>query len=81
MIFAIGMAFIPTGLVTFIVKERENNVKHQHLVSGVSIPAYWLSSYTWDLLKFMVPGILSVLMIQAFDLKSLTENTEIYTAT
>lgn len=80
MIFSIGMAFIPTGLVTFIVKERENNVKHQHLVSGVSIPAYWLSSYAWDLSKFMVPGVLSVLMIIAFDLKSLTENSSVLTA-
>eukprot|EP00358_Blepharisma_japonicum_P005429 CAMPEP_0202940626 /NCGR_PEP_ID=MMETSP1395-20130829/752_1 /ASSEMBLY_ACC=CAM_ASM_000871 /TAXON_ID=5961 /ORGANISM="Blepharisma japonicum, Strain Stock R1072" /LENGTH=1359 /DNA_ID=CAMNT_0049635207 /DNA_START=1192 /DNA_END=5271 /DNA_ORIENTATION=- len=73
MIFSIGMAFIPTGLVTFIVKERENNVKHQHLVSGVSIPAYWLSSYAWDLSKYMIPGVVSVLLISAFDLQSLPQ--------
>lgn len=28
MIFCVGMAFIPTGLITFVVKERENSVKH-----------------------------------------------------
>ena len=78
MIFAIGMAFIPTGLITFIVKERENNVKHQHLVSGVSIPAYWISAYFWDLLKYQIPGILSPLFILAFDLKSLIDTSELY---
>ncbi|CAG9311641.1 unnamed protein product [Blepharisma stoltei] len=81
MIFAIGVSFIPTGLITFIVKERENNIKHQHLVSGVSIPAYWLSSYAWDLSKFMIPGIISVLMIKAFGLKSLVESDDVYGAT
>ena len=28
MIFSVGMAFIPTGIITFIVREREDNVKH-----------------------------------------------------
>lgn len=81
MIFSIGMAFIPTGLVTFIVKERENNVKHQHLVSGVSLPAYWLSAYTWDLAKYMVPCIVSVLLIKVFNLQSLTDDSEVYVTT
>jgi len=78
MIFAIGMAFIPTGLVTFIVKERENNVKHQLIVSGVSIPAYWFSYYLWDVIKHMVPAVVSAAFIKAFELKSLTDNQESY---
>lgn len=80
LIFAIGMAFIPTGLVTFIVKERENNIKHQHLVSGVSIPAYWLSAYSWDLLKYLLPGIISPLMIKVFNLKAMSDPQEVYNA-
>ena len=80
LIFAIGMAFIPTGLVTFIVKEREHNIKHQHLVSGVSISAYWLSSFVWDLVKYMLPGIVTPLLIKAFDLKALMTPDEVYTA-
>ena len=78
MIFAIGMAFIPTGLVTFIVKERENNVKHQLIVSGVSIPAYWFSYYLWDIVKHMVPAVVSAAFLKAFDLKSLTDDSETY---
>ena len=78
LIFGIGMAFIPTGLVTFIVKERENNIKHQHLVSGVSILAYWLSSFAWDLVKYMIPGIITPLLIRAFNLKALVEPISVY---
>jgi len=78
LIFGIGMAFIPTGLVTFIVKERENNIKHQHLVSGVSILAYWLSSFAWDLVKYMLPGLITPLLIRAFDLKALVEPESVY---
>ena len=78
LIFAIGMAFIPTGLVSFIVKERENNVKHQHLVSGVSVPAYWLSSFLWDFVKYLIPGIVTPLLINAFDVKSLSEPSSVF---
>lgn len=80
MIFAVGIAFIPTGVITYIVKEKENNVKHQHLVSGVSIPAYWISNFFWDILKYEFVAVISVLMITAFDLQSMTENSEVYGA-
>ena len=71
MIFSVGMAFIPTGIITFIVREREDNVKHQHLISGVSIPAYWLSAYTWDVVKHLIPAIICALMILAFNIQSM----------
>jgi ATP-binding cassette subfamily A (ABC1) protein 3 len=76
MIFAIGMAFIPTGIITFIVKEREFNVKHQHLISGVSIPAYWLSTYTWDIVKHIGPTIICCLCVEWFNLKQLSEKVD-----
>jgi ATP-binding cassette subfamily A (ABC1) protein 3 len=81
MIFAVGIAFIPTGVITYIVKEKENNVKHQHLVSGISIPAYWISNFFWDILKYELVAVVSVLMITAFDLQSMTESSNVYSAT
>jgi len=29
--------------------------KHQQLVSGVSIPAYWLATFVWDNITYQVP--------------------------
>ena len=52
----IAFSFIPASFVVFIVKEREVAAKHQQLISGVSIPAYWLSAYAWDVVNFAVPG-------------------------
>jgi len=51
------------------VKEREYNVKHQQLVSGVSILAYWLSNLIVDVLKYIIPGVFCALMVKAFDLQ------------
>lgn len=76
MIFSVGMAFIPTGIITFICREREDNVKHQHLISGVSIPAYWLSNYAWDALKHLVPAIFCSLCVLWFNISSLAETVD-----
>jgi ATP-binding cassette subfamily A (ABC1) protein 1 len=64
----IAFAFIPGGMILFIVREREahHNSKHQQLISGVSIVAYWLSTYAFDLLNYMVPFSMALILIQAF---------------
>lgn len=68
-IFSIGLAFIPASIITFIVKEREDNVKHQQIVSGVSLNAYWLSNFWLDMLKHAVPAVFCILMVIAFNVK------------
>jgi len=72
-IFSMGMSFIPASVVTFIVKERELNIKHQQLVSGVSLLAYWLSNFFVDFFKYLIPGCLSALMALAFDASSIID--------
>ena len=37
------------------VHERFHEVKHQQLVSGVSLSAYWLSAFLWDMLLYVPP--------------------------
>jgi ATP-binding cassette subfamily A (ABC1) protein 1 len=64
----IAFSFIPAAIITFVVREREasHNSKHQQLISGVSIPAYWISTFCWDLMVYMVPFALGILLIYAF---------------
>ena len=71
---AIAFAYYPASIVVFIVKEREeaHNCKHQQLVSGVSIPAFWAANYIWDMLVYLVPASAALILIQAFDITSLT---------
>ncbi|RLN57229.1 hypothetical protein BBJ28_00025928, partial [Nothophytophthora sp. Chile5] len=72
----IAFAFFPASIVGFLVKEKqaEHNSKHQQLVSGVSLPAFWLANYLWDLLTYIVPLVAALVLIQAFGISAFTGN-------
>ncbi len=71
----IAFSFIPAAWVGFIVREREQRSKHLHIVSGISLNAYWLSTYAWDILSFLPTCILTVVLVWAFQLDSLVNDT------
>lgn len=73
----LAFAFIPASQAVFIVKERETQVKHQQLISGVSIPAYWLSSFVWDLLQYLITWAICVGIIFAFDVEAFTDSENV----
>ncbi len=75
---AIAFSFIPAAWVGFIVREREQRSKHLQVVSGVSLNAYWLSTYAWDILSFLPTCILTVVLMLAFRLSSLTSDGAIF---
>eukprot|EP00826_Nyctotherus_ovalis_P029004 TRINITY_DN2286_c0_g1_i4.p1 TRINITY_DN2286_c0_g1~~TRINITY_DN2286_c0_g1_i4.p1 ORF type:complete len:1634 (-),score=496.68 TRINITY_DN2286_c0_g1_i4:185-5086(-) len=63
----IAFALVPAGIISFIVQEREGSLKHQQLISGVSLAAYWLSNGVIDIFKSLIPCSFSIAMIYAFD--------------
>ena len=67
-VFFIGIAFalIPANFITIIVKERVNNSKHLMRVSGISIIAYWLVNYIFELVKYYFTCGLCLLLLLAF---------------
>ena len=72
----IAFAFVPGGIVVFVVREKEahHNSKHQQMISGASIASFWLSTYAFDILVYMVPLALSILSIIWVDLDQLIVN-------
>ena len=76
-VFAIAMSFIPASMITYIVKEREFNAKHQQIVSGVSITAYWFSNFFVDMLKYLVPAIINSLLAMAFKANALIDGDKL----
>ncbi|TMW59993.1 hypothetical protein Poli38472_000035 [Pythium oligandrum] len=56
---AIAFGYYPASIVTLLVKEREaeHNSKHQQLVSGVHLLAFWLANYVWDLMMYVIPAL------------------------
>ncbi|XP_048497581.1 ABC transporter A family member 1 isoform X3 [Beta vulgaris subsp. vulgaris] len=67
-IVTIAFSFIPASFAVPIVKEREVKAKHQQLLSGVSILSYWVSTYVWDFVSFLLPSSFAVVLFYIFGL-------------
>lgn len=63
----IGLALIPCVMVSFILKEREECLKHMQLISGMSLPAYWISNMIADILKVYIPITMMILTSFVFN--------------
>jgi ATP-binding cassette subfamily A (ABC1) protein 1 len=70
MIFA--LSFIPASFLVFLLEERETNSKQLQFVSGVKPYIYWISNFIWDLINYIVPCCLCIIIFFAFDVKSYT---------
>lgn len=64
----IALAFVPAYVVLFLVKEREVGIRHQEIISGMSISAYWLSEFVWDTIIYVVVVALEMLLMWAFEM-------------
>ena len=67
-IVAIALALIPCVIISFIIKEREMQLKHMQVISGVSLPAYWLSNMIADIVKTYVPIFVIMILMALFSL-------------
>lgn len=64
----IALAFVPAYTVLFLVKEREVGMKHQEIISGINIPAFWLSEFLFDTLLYVVVVVIEILLMLAFSM-------------
>ena len=69
LVFFVSIAFslIPANFISSIVLERINNSKHLMRISGVSIFAYWLINFLFELVKYYFTAGLCLLILWAFD--------------
>jgi ATP-binding cassette subfamily A (ABC1) protein 3 len=56
------------------VTELENNVKHQQMISGVSLLGYWTSNLVVDTGKYLIIATWCAVMMQAFGVKAFTRS-------
>lgn len=63
----IGLALIPCAMISFILKEKMDSLKHMQLISGMSLPAYWISNMIADIAKVYIPLILMILLSVVFN--------------
>eukprot|EP00931_Biecheleriopsis_adriatica_P003540 TRINITY_DN105341_c0_g1_i1.p1 TRINITY_DN105341_c0_g1~~TRINITY_DN105341_c0_g1_i1.p1 ORF type:complete len:884 (+),score=199.22 TRINITY_DN105341_c0_g1_i1:354-2654(+) len=75
-VIIIAFSWIPAAIVAYVVREREahHNSKHQQLISGVSLFAYWTANLLWDICLYTLPLGLSVLFLWLFDIDAFIKN-------
>eukprot|EP00599_Poterioochromonas_sp_BG-1_P016760 CAMPEP_0173165656 /NCGR_PEP_ID=MMETSP1105-20130129/21518_1 /TAXON_ID=2985 /ORGANISM="Ochromonas sp., Strain BG-1" /LENGTH=1579 /DNA_ID=CAMNT_0014086689 /DNA_START=11 /DNA_END=4746 /DNA_ORIENTATION=+ len=69
----IAFCFIPASFTVFVVKEREVKAKHQQVISGVSIYAYWMSTYLWDTISYLPTAALVIAIMYAYKIDAYTK--------
>ena len=63
---SIALALIPCVMVAFILNERQLELKHQQLVSGMSLMGYWAANMFCDILSAYIPMLLIIILTKAF---------------
>lgn len=71
-LIVLSFPFIMGTFATFIVSERESKAKHLQVVAGVKPSAYWLSTLLWDFMNYCIPATITIILVFAFGLDSLT---------
>ncbi|GIY08391.1 phospholipid-transporting ATPase ABCA1 [Caerostris darwini] len=64
LIFA--MSFVSASFVMYLIEDKISGSKHLQFVSGVKPVTYWIGTYTWDLLNYMIPFSLCILIFYVF---------------
>uniref|UniRef100_A0AAA9RZ86 ABC transporter domain-containing protein n=1 Tax=Bos taurus TaxID=9913 RepID=A0AAA9RZ86_BOVIN len=72
-----GMAFLSSSFSILTVKERGLKAKQVQFISGVHVATFWLSSLLWDLLSFLVPSLLLLVVFLYYDEEAFTHKENV----
>lgn len=71
----IGLSLMPASFAMNVVREREVKAKSQQMLSGVSTPAYWISTFLWDNLSYQITVVLIAIL---FFVVAIVKNSSIF---
>ncbi|XP_004627914.1 ATP-binding cassette sub-family A member 3 [Octodon degus] len=69
-----AMAFLASTFSILAVSERAVQAKHVQFVSGIRVATFWLSALLWDLISFLIPILLLLVVFRAFDIRAFTQD-------
>ncbi|XP_065191428.1 phospholipid-transporting ATPase ABCA3-like [Sycon ciliatum] len=64
---AFGMAFLSASFVVSPVEEVSNKARHIQRLCGVKGTVYWLAHFSWDIVFFILPALVLVVVFAAFN--------------
>ncbi|XP_057202451.1 phospholipid-transporting ATPase ABCA3 [Triplophysa rosa] len=65
-----GMASLASTFALLLVSERSVKSKHVQRVSGVYLSNFWFSALLWDLINFLLPCLLMLVVFRAFSVEA-----------
>ncbi|XP_058509003.1 phospholipid-transporting ATPase ABCA3 [Solea solea] len=72
-----GMASLSSTFALLLVTESSIKSKHVQQVSGVYLSNFWFSALLWDLVNFLLPCLLMLVVFQAFGVKAFVEENHL----
>uniref|UniRef100_A0A3Q1GTA6 ATP-binding cassette, sub-family A (ABC1), member 3b n=1 Tax=Acanthochromis polyacanthus TaxID=80966 RepID=A0A3Q1GTA6_9TELE len=72
-----GMASLSSTFALLLVTESSIKSKHVQQVSGVYLSNFWFSALLWDLVNFLLPCLLMLVVFKAFGVKAFVENNHL----
>jgi ATP-binding cassette, subfamily A (ABC1), member 3 len=66
-VFALALAFKFSSIIAFIVKERTEGSKHQQVISGMNIWAYWVGNLAYDYALYLIVAVISIAIAKAMN--------------
>lgn len=76
-IIVFGMAFLSATFIIFLIKERSSGSKHLQKVSGVGSFAFWASNFVWDLINYLIPVMLILVVFAAFQTEAFVNSNRL----
>ena len=70
-----ALSFIPASFLIFIVDERASNSKQLQFISGIKPYIYWIANFIWDLMNYIVPTVICIILFLLFDIKAYTSDS------
>ncbi len=65
-VISVGLSLLPGLIVSGVMYERETNLKHMQIISGMNLCSYWIVNLLFDILKMEVPMILCCVLLYYF---------------
>uniref|UniRef100_A0A665VH46 ABC transporter domain-containing protein n=1 Tax=Echeneis naucrates TaxID=173247 RepID=A0A665VH46_ECHNA len=72
-----GMASLSSTFALLLVTESSIKSKHVQQVSGVYLSNFWFSALLWDLVNFLLPCLLMLVVFQAFEVKAFVDHNHL----
>ncbi|XP_032123979.1 ATP-binding cassette sub-family A member 17-like [Sapajus apella] len=72
-----GLAFLSSSFSMLTVRERLVKAKHVQFISGAYVAIFWLSALLWDLISFLIPSLLLLVVFLYYREEAYTHNENV----